>query len=106
MSGSERAREAARQATVVAASPATRGLMLPMTSAGFAGVAQDLHRLLDALAGDDDDHADAAVEDAMHFAVGNAAFALQPVEQLRTRPGACDDLGPDRAPAGCAAHCR
>jgi hypothetical protein len=45
----------------------------------------------------DDDHADAAVEDAMHFALGHdAALALQPVEQLRSRPGRLHDLGLDR----------
>jgi hypothetical protein len=71
----------------------------------IAGFAQDLHRLPHVLAGDDDDHADAAVEDAVHFAVGDAAFALQPVEKLRTRPAACT-ISALTAAAGCAARCR
>ena len=36
--------------------------------------------------GDNDDHADAAVEHAMHLRIGDVALLLQPVEDRRARP--------------------
>ena len=38
------------------------------------------------LAVDHDDHADATVKDAVHFAFGDLAFVLQPLKKLRASP--------------------
>src|SRR6185436_2451155 len=53
----------------------------------FAGAAQLDHCLVSMFRRHGDHHADPAVEHPVHFVFGNVALLLQPVEQLRPRPG-------------------
>src|SRR5205807_3079392 len=52
----------------------------------FPGGVEKGDRALGVACPDHDDHADAAIEHAMHFGVGDVAFALQPIEDRRARP--------------------
>jgi hypothetical protein len=53
---------------------------------GFTGGGEQFDGALFMLGGDDDDHADTAIEYSVHFRIGNAALLLQPLEQGRHRP--------------------
>ena len=53
---------------------------------GFAVLLQQGYCLCGILFADNDYHADAAIEHAMHFVFRDVAFALQPIEQRPSLP--------------------
>src|SRR5262245_56798413 len=58
----------------------------PDAPRGFARGLERLQRRVDVAGADDDHHADAAVEHAVEFRVGDIALVLEPAEQRRQRP--------------------
>jgi hypothetical protein len=75
------------QATIVCGWPCAAPADHADAPGGFARCAQEIERPRLVGLADDDDHADAAVEDTVHLGVRHLALLLQPVEQLRPLPG-------------------
>ncbi len=74
------------QATIACGAPSARATISPMSNAcSPAAFSASIGRSRIARR-NDDHHADAAVEDAMHLVVGDVALRLQPVEDRRPRP--------------------
>ena len=79
---------ASPQTTTVAGAPSARGTTSPMRYTVSPAACEQALRLVGVFGTDDDDHADAAVEDAVHLGVGDVAVPLQPVRTARAAASA------------------